>query len=110
MKKYFFGLAAAATLGFSTLGVSPVWAQDAAELFDKLDANKDGVISSDEVPDDKQAIFERLVRIGDANGDKKLTKDELSAGLKKQAAQAEAAPAGRPGAPGGAPNVSPKEI
>lgn len=108
MKKYFLGLATAATLW----SVSPVWAQDAADLFDKLDANKDGVISADEVPDDKQAIFERLVRVGDANGDKKLTKDELAAGLKKSAPQAEAAPAGRPGAPGagGPPNISPKEI
>jgi Ca2+-binding EF-hand superfamily protein len=114
MKKYFLGLVAGATLSFSALGVSPVWAQDAADLFDKLDANKDGVIASDEVPDDKQAIFERLVRVGDANGDKKLTKDELAAGLKKSAAQPEAAPAGRPGAPGGAPggfpNVNAKEI
>lgn len=105
MKKFFLGLAAAAAFG-----VSPLWAQDAGDLFDKLDANKDGVITSDEVPDDKQAIFERLVRVGDANGDKKLTKDELAAGLKKAAPQAEAAPAGRPGgAPGGAPNFSAKD-
>jgi Ca2+-binding EF-hand superfamily protein len=107
MKKFFLGLAAAAAIG-----VSPLWAQDGADLFEKLDANKDGVITSDEVPDDKQAIFERLVRVGDANGDKKLTKDELAAGLKRAAPQAEAAPAARPGAPGagGAPNISAKDI
>jgi Ca2+-binding EF-hand superfamily protein len=111
MRKLFLGFALAAACGMPT-----TWGQEPAELFDKLDANKDGVITSDEVPDDKQATFERLVRSGDANGDKKLTKDELIAGLKKlqPAADAPAAPdrpGGRPGAPGALPNVAPpKEI
>lgn len=93
MRKYLFGVCVAAGVGV----FSPAWGQE-AELFDKLDANKDGVVTSDEVPDDKQAIFERLIRVGDANGDKKLSKDELVAGLKKAAPQAEAARAiARPG-------------
>lgn len=110
MRKYFLGFAATiAAVGISPVAFSPAWGQE-AELFDKLDANQDGVVTSDEVPDDKQAIFERLLRVGDANGDKKLSKEELVAGLKKAAPQAEAAP-GRPGgAPGGLPNVAPKEI
>lgn len=109
MKKTFLGFVAAAATAW------PVWAQE-GELFDKLDVNKDGVITSEEVPDDKQAIFERLVKIGDANGDKKLTKDELIAGLKKSAS-GEGAPAARPGpgdrpgaAGGDRPQVSLKEI
>ena len=80
MRKYMWGLATA----FAALGVSPAFSQE-AELFDKLDANKDGVVTSDEVPDDKQAIFERLIRVGDANGDKKLSKEELIAGIKRAA-------------------------
>jgi Ca2+-binding EF-hand superfamily protein len=118
MRKMFLGFALAAACGTVCIAVTTLSAfgQEPAELFDKLDANKDGVITSDEVPDDKQATFERLVRSGDANGDKKLTKDELVTGLKKlqPAADAPAAtdrPAGRPGAPaGGLPNVSPKEV
>lgn len=106
MRKYLFGVCVAAGVGV----FSPAWGQE-AELFDKLDANKDGVVTSDEVPDDKQAIFERLIRVGDANGDKKLSKDELVAGLKKAAPQAEAAPGNRPpGPPGGFQNIAPKEI
>ncbi len=105
MRKYLLGFAAS----IAAVGISPaVWGQE-AELFDKLDANKDGVVTSDEVPDDKQSIFERLLRVGDANGDKKLSKDELVAGLKKAAPQAEA---GRPaaGPPGGFANIAPKAI
>jgi Ca2+-binding EF-hand superfamily protein len=104
MRKYFLGFAAT----IAAVGISPAFGQE-AELFDKLDANKDGVVTSDEVPDDKQAIFERLIRVGDANGDKKLSKDELVAGLKKAAPQAEAAPERGPG-PGALGNISPKEI
>lgn len=106
MKKFVLGFLAASFASAST-----VWGQE-AELFDKLDTNKDGFVTADEVPDDKQAIFERLLRVGDANSDKKLTKDELAAGLKKSAPPAEAAPAGRApgGVPAGLPNVSPKEI
>ena len=56
MRRLFLGFAIAAC------GTLPAFGQEPAELFDKLDANKDGVITSDEVPDDKQATFERLVR------------------------------------------------
>ena len=105
MKKTFLGLVLAAASG-----ALPAWGQE-AELFDRLDANKDGVITSDEVPDDKQAIFERLVKLGDANSDKKLTKDELAAGLKKSAGEGAPARGDRPaGAPGGLPGGVAKEI
>lgn len=105
MKKTCLGLVLAAA------GAAlPAWGQE-AELFDRLDANKDGVITSDEVPDDKQAIFERLVKLGDANGDKKLTKDELAAGLKKSAPEGAPAAGDRPaGAPGGLAGGVAKEI
>ncbi|WP_425618701.1 EF-hand domain-containing protein [Anatilimnocola sp. NA78] len=101
MRKILFGMftAAAATI------VSSAGAQEPAELFNKLDANQDGVVAVDEVPEDKRPLFERLLRMGDANDDKKLSKDELVAALKKSQPMAEAAPGeGRPGAgrPGGA--------
>jgi Ca2+-binding EF-hand superfamily protein len=52
-----------------------------AELFVRLDANKDGVVSAAEVASENRRLFERLVRRGDANGDKSLSRDELVASL-----------------------------
>ena len=55
---------------------------DPAALFAELDANKDGVLSADELPDDKKRLFERLVRISDKNKDGKLSAEEFAEGLK----------------------------
>ena len=52
------------------------------DLFNKLDVNKDGFVTSDEVPDAQKSLFERLLRNADKDGDKKLNKDEFQAGLK----------------------------
>jgi Ca2+-binding EF-hand superfamily protein len=56
-------------------------AADAAELFKKLDVDGDGVLAESEIPDDKQALFGRLVRLGDENDDGKLAPEEFAAGL-----------------------------
>ena len=56
-------------------------AVDPVELFQKLDTNSDGVVTADEVPDDKKASFDRLLRIGDTNQDKELTQKEVSDAL-----------------------------
>src|SRR6476646_1044355 len=42
---------------------------DNAALFDKLDANHDGFITSDEVPQESRRLFDRLIRRGDKNSD-----------------------------------------
>ena len=52
------------------------------EQFDKLDRNKDGVISRDDLPDFPCDAIERLVQIlreADADGDGQVTFDELKA-------------------------------
>ena len=77
-------------------------AQDSAELFGKLDSNKDGFVTSDEVPEAQRALFERLLRNADKDGDKKLSKEEFQTGLKpdeapKQPLAGGQAPGGRPG-------------
>jgi Ca2+-binding EF-hand superfamily protein len=56
-------------------------------LFDSLDANHDGQITSDEVPDDQRRLFQRLLRRADANGDGKLSRDEFLAGMKEMQEQ-----------------------
>ena len=58
------------------------WAADAksagsADLFERLDANHDGSVAADEVTADNRSLFERLVRRGDKNDDKALSKQEF---------------------------------
>ena len=50
-------------------------------LFAQLDSNKDEVLTSDEIPQEKKGLFERLVRVADKNGDGKLSSEEFAAGL-----------------------------
>lgn len=56
-------------------------APDAGRLFTQLDANQDGQLTTDEIPDDRKSLFGRLLRIGDKNNDGKLDADEFAAGL-----------------------------
>jgi len=64
---------------------------DASATFALLDANKDGQVTADEIPDDKKRLFERLVRTSDKNGDGKLTTEEFTAGLQPKADTSEPA-------------------
>jgi Ca2+-binding EF-hand superfamily protein len=50
-------------------------------LFDRLDTNKDGQVTSDEVASDHQRLFKRLLRTGDANDDGQLTAEEFTTAL-----------------------------
>lgn len=56
---------------------------DPAALFEKLDANHDQKLSKDEIPREQARFFERTVRVGDANGDGVLTREEFIAGFEK---------------------------
>jgi len=72
-------------------------------LFDKLDANHDGQITSDEVPEEQRRLFERLLRRADRNGDGKLSREEFIAGMKEME--------DRPGRPADRPNdAGPPEL
>lgn len=78
-------------------------ADEGTSMFATLDANDDGQLTADEVGDDKQRLFQRLVRTADTNGDGQLSQDEFRAGLARKPPQggpAGAAAARRPG-PGG---------
>ena len=56
-------------------------ANDPAAMFLALDANKDGQLSGDEVPEAHKRLFERLLRTSDKDGDGKLALAEFTAGL-----------------------------
>ncbi|MBI1904122.1 MAG: hypothetical protein HYS13_23755 [Planctomycetia bacterium] len=76
--------------------------QNPGELFDRLDANKDGVVTKDEVGEERAALFDRVLRGGDKDKDGKLTKEEFTAGLAP--ARPNRPEGDRPGArPGDAP-------
>jgi Ca2+-binding EF-hand superfamily protein len=48
-----------------------------SELFDKLDANHDGQITADEVPEEQRRLFNRLLRQNDGDHDGKLSRAEF---------------------------------
>jgi len=52
-----------------------------AELFNRLDANHNGAIVADEVTSENRTLFDRLLRKGDKNQDKALSRDEFVAAL-----------------------------
>jgi Ca2+-binding EF-hand superfamily protein len=52
-----------------------------ANLFNRLDANHNGLIVGDEVTSQNRMLFERLLRRGDANRDKSLSREEFLGSL-----------------------------
>jgi Ca2+-binding EF-hand superfamily protein len=75
------------------------------KVFEYLDRNADGKLTKDEVPTERQGMFERAVRFGDRDGDGALTLKEFArvAAMRKKrqerpaaADPASATPAGSP--------------
>jgi Ca2+-binding EF-hand superfamily protein len=52
-----------------------------AGLFERLDQNSDRSITADEVTKEHRQLFDRLLRLGDANHDQALSRDEFAAAL-----------------------------
>jgi len=64
------------SLFFSAFFIVPVLAQEAKnDLFTRLDANKDGKVVRDELPENQKPNFGRI----DANSDGAISRDELNA-------------------------------
>ena len=75
--------AVAGLLGISLLVLAqeePADTATPAALFEKLDADKDGKLTREEVGEERARFFDRLVRVGDKNEDGALTKEEFIAG------------------------------
>jgi Ca2+-binding EF-hand superfamily protein len=69
-----------ALLAFS-LATPLVAAGDEADLFNRLDANRDGQLVATEVPQEQLSLFKRLVRTSDKNHDGLLNLREFETGL-----------------------------
>lgn len=80
---------------------------DPAALFDRLDANQDGFVTRDEVPDENRRLLGRVLREGDRDSDGKLTKEEFVAAFAQRPERRQRPDAPeeqrrqRPGQPGG---------
>lgn len=72
---------------------------DDADLFKQLDSSGDGVVEKSEVGEERIRFFDRLLRVGDANDDGKLTESEFRAALADKPPEATAS--GQRGARGG---------
>lgn len=86
---------------------------DSAEsknLFEQLDSDADGILTRDEITDDQRQSFDRLLRLGDANEDGKLTRQEFQAATAEQPAPANRVGTGRPAGRGGRGRENPEEF
>ena len=96
-----------AALTAALLSTGPVLLADDAErkpeqLFNQLDKDSNGQLAKDEVPENQERFFDRLVRIGDDNEDGELSRKEFIAAMEAPEARAQAQPQeGRRGGPGG---------
>ncbi|MBI3464572.1 MAG: EF-hand domain-containing protein [Planctomycetes bacterium] len=67
-----------------------------ADFFDRLDVNKDGVITLDEIPEERRERVSKLIERLDKNGDGKVTREEFKAGAETLRAQAGRPEGGKP--------------
>ena len=89
----FFPLAVLLLASLAVADDQPVaGGSDAGATFAQLDANKDGLLTTDEIPADKKRLFERLLRTSDKNSDGKLSLEEFTVGLQPKPGRTEAAP------------------
>jgi Ca2+-binding EF-hand superfamily protein len=80
------GLSLALLAGAAGIARAQATAASLQDLFQKLDANKDGVVERSEVPPRGIPSFDRLLKAADKNKDGKLEADEMSAVAKSMPA------------------------
>lgn len=84
--------------------------EQARQTFDRLDANRDGQLASDEVPEPIRRPMQRILRLADRDGDGRLSRREFLAGARKFAARRDAKPANStPKGPDALDRTSPKK-
>ncbi len=54
---------------------------DPNAMFERLDQNRDGVLTQDELPEQRQEFFDLMLQRGDTDQDGRLTREEFTASL-----------------------------
>ena len=57
---------------------------DSGDFFKRLDSNGDGVLTTDDMSNQRQELFNRLLQRGDKNKDGKLTREEFTASMRNR--------------------------
>lgn len=73
---------------------------DPNAMFERMDQNGDGVLTSEEVPEQRQRFFDRMMQRADQNQDGKLTRKEFTTrmeGFRRGRGPMRGARGGRPG-------------
>src|SRR6185437_8173704 len=81
---FVLSIAALAAAPSILLADDPPAGEDREALFKKLDANGDGQLTSDEIPEEQQRLFKRLLRTSDKDSDGKLTREEFLAATQER--------------------------
>jgi Ca2+-binding EF-hand superfamily protein len=86
--------------------------ESADDLFKKLDVNGDGKLTASEIPPQHRKFFERLVRMGDADKNGELTREEFDHAMRQtEDAVTDISKVGNlGGGPPARPNMDPKRI
>ena len=71
--------ALAVAFGTATYTVAEDGIPKPEDLFQSLDKDGDGKLTTDEIPEGQRKFFDRSVRVGDKDGDGVLTKEEFVA-------------------------------
>ncbi len=57
---------------------------DSGDFFKLLDSNGDGVLTTDDMSNQRQELFNHLLQRGDKNKDDKLTREEFTASMRNR--------------------------
>jgi Ca2+-binding EF-hand superfamily protein len=88
-KRNLLALSLVLGIGLSAVALAQQPEPRGGGLFDRLDQNKDGAVGADEIPAERKAFFERLLREGDKNGDGRLSREEFQAAAQQPRGQRE---------------------
>jgi len=95
----------------SSVGVAKEGVNPSETFFKTLDKNGDGLLTREELGKEKEALFNRLVTLGDKNEDGKLTRDEFLAGVSPKPVESAAPQMRQQGRPGDRPQFpGPKQM
>lgn len=77
----------AAAKGSSSTAPTGISDKSPEQLFKELDLDADGKLTAEEIPEERRGSFDRLLRIGDRDGDGRISEREFVSAFKPQGEQ-----------------------